>query len=315
VETDLYGGFPQIGVGETFGQLRLRSAFARLDWDRVSLLAGQDWMVFAPANPVSIACAGIPLMATAGNPWMRLPQLRVERRLGGRRFNGQTQLAVLAPSSGDSTAGFVLMPGSGSLSETPYLQGRLAFSDTAFLGGKKPLTLGVSGHWGRGRVGSGASARDLESYAGAADISVPLGTRLSLLGEAFSGRNLAGFQAAAFQGINPNLGVASGGVLVDRGPRGIATRGGWAQLGVSVLSKERLSFYATFGLDDPKDEDLASVPARDWRARNAAYAASFIHRPIGLLSWGVEVRRTETSMLQSGKQSNTHVNLGVALAF
>lgn len=73
IEADFFGGFPAIGVGDNFGIVRLRLAFARLDWEKTSLEAGQDWMVFAPNNPVSIAAAAIPQMAAAGNPWARLP--------------------------------------------------------------------------------------------------------------------------------------------------------------------------------------------------------------------------------------------------
>ena len=55
IEADFFGGFPAFGVGENFGLVRLRLANVRLDWERTSLIVGQDWMTFAPNNPVSIA--------------------------------------------------------------------------------------------------------------------------------------------------------------------------------------------------------------------------------------------------------------------
>src|SRR6266542_1388429 len=65
VEVDFFGGFPSVGIGDNMGVVRLRLANVRLDWSHTSLILGQDWMVFAPANPISIAAAGIPLMAAA----------------------------------------------------------------------------------------------------------------------------------------------------------------------------------------------------------------------------------------------------------
>ena len=52
IEADFFGGFPAVGVGDNFGIVRLRLAFARLDWEKTSLEAGQDWTIFAPNNPM-----------------------------------------------------------------------------------------------------------------------------------------------------------------------------------------------------------------------------------------------------------------------
>ncbi len=128
------------------------------------------------------------------------------------------------------------------------------------------------------------------------------------------GRNLAAFQAGAFQGVNPDFGVldATGVALV--GPRSIGARGGWAQLAATAIPGH-LSFYATYGVDDPRDEDLVSLSKRDWRLRNRSYALSLIHRLTAALSWGIEVRKEETTFLQTGVRRNTHVNLATALNF
>src|SRR6266508_1884589 len=118
IEADFFGGFPAIGVGENFGIVRLRLAFARLDWEKTSLEAGQDWTIFAPNNPVSIAAAAIPQMGAAGNPWARLPQIRLEHRWASGKVLWQG--AVLSPSTGDSptasTSSFFLQPTTGGAS-------------------------------------------------------------------------------------------------------------------------------------------------------------------------------------------------------
>ena len=175
----------------------------RLDWKKTALVIGQDWMVFAPVNPSSLACAAIPLFAGAGNPWARLPQVRLERRFGA----GLVQAAVLAPQSGDFNSAFLAQPNSGSLSEVPYLQGRLAWTSTNAFGSGKPGAIGVSGHYGQSQVTTtGGTAKDLDSTGGAVDWSWPLGKHVLLSGEGFLGENLAGFQAGVFQGYNPDAG-------------------------------------------------------------------------------------------------------------
>lgn len=318
IEADFFGGFPAIGIGENFGIVRLRLAFARLDWEKTSLEVGQDWMVFAPNNPVSIAAAAIPQMAAAGNPWSRLPQIRLERRWAGGKVLWQG--AVLAPSTGDSPTAtispFFLQPTTGAASRVPFFQSRIAFSDANWLGTKKAGSVGVSTHYGRARVASASSNNSIDSLGVAADWNFPIVARLTINGEVFFGRNLAGFQAGAFQGLNPEFAFRRGTALIAGGPRAIGTRGGWTQFGFTppVLS-DQLTIYVTYGLDDPKNSDLVSASKRDWRIRNRAFAFSFMYKFSPQLSWGIEFRRFITDYLQSGEQTANHVNLGAAFSF
>jgi hypothetical protein len=318
VESDFFGGFPSIGVGETFGVVRLRLAYARLQWQHTGLEVGQDWTIFAPNNPVSIASAAIPQLVSAGNLWMRLPQVRIEHR-GGRDVKWLAQAAVLMPGTGDFPTGtaspFLLQPGAGARARLPYFQGRVSLSQENWLGLKTAATLGVSANYGRARITTPAGDHESDSVGAALDWNLPLAPRLSLLGEAFFGRNLAGFQGGIFQGINSDFAYRSGGVLVPGGPRAIGSRGGWAQLGFTPPGADRLTFYAGYGLDDPRDEDLVSVPARDWRARNQVFTASFLYKFSPQFSVGMEFRRFETLYTQSGRRLNNHINLGVATSF
>jgi hypothetical protein len=318
IEADFFGGFPAVGVGDNFGIVRLRLAFVRLDWEKTSLEAGQDWMVFAPNNPVSIAAAAIPQMAAAGNPWARLPQIRVERRWASGKVLWQG--AVLAPSTGDSptatTSPFFLQPTTGAASRVPFFQSRVAYNNADWLGTKKGGSVGFSGQYGRARVANTSGNNQIESVGVAADWNFPIIAWLTMNGEAFFGRNLAGFQAGAFQGFNPDFAYRRGTTLISGGPRAIGTRGGWMQLGFTPpVFSDRLIIYGTYGLDDPRDSDLVSLTKRDWRLRNQAYAFSFLYKFTPQLSWGIEFRRFDTLYLQSGKQAANHVNLGAAFSF
>ncbi len=318
IEADFYGGFPAIGIGENFGVVRIRLANARLDWERTSLTVGQDWMVFAPQNPTSLAAAGIPQLAAAGNNWARLPQVKVEQRFGSG-FN--LQAAVLAPQTGDSptTATFLLQPNSGASSSVPFMQARLAFNGKNWLGSGSVGTVGLSGHYGRSRVFTGASGNvrnDIDSVGVALDWNFPIVKRLVLSGEAFFGRNLGGFQAGVFQTYNADFAYQQGSTLVGGGVRAIGTYGGWTQLSFTPnILKERLSFYGSFGLDDPKDSDLISLTPRDWRVRNLAFAFNSIYKITPQFSIGAEVRTFRTNYFSSGIRYANHVNLAAAYSF
>lgn len=318
LEADFFGGFPNVGIGENFGVVRLRLANARLDWEKTSLTVGQDWMVFAPVNPTSLAAAAIPQMAAAGNAWARLPQIKLERKLSK---NFTFQAGILAPQTGDySTAStFFLQPTSGASSNIPFFQSRVAFSDANFFGTKKAGSVGLSGHYGRSKVFTGTTGNienDVDSLGVALDWNFPLADRLIFSGEAFAGRNLGGFQAGVFQSYNNDFARRQNGALISGGVRSIGTRGGWMQLGFTPDALEnKLSLYGSIGIDDPTDEDLISRTPRDFRRQNFSFAADAIYKFTPQFQIGAEFRRLQTLYLLSGERNANHVNLSAAYSF
>jgi len=316
-EGDFYGGFPSVGIGENMGVFRVRLANARLDWEKTSMTIGQDWMVFAPLSPTSLASAGIPQMAAAGNLWARLPQFKAERKLTP---NVTLQGAVLAPQTGDfaTSAAFFVQPTSGAASRVPFLQSRLSFSGKNWFESKKPGSIAISGHYGRSRVFTGTANRrnDLESVGVAADWNLPLTNRFSIIGEAFFGRNLGGFQGGVFQSYNNDFAYRQGVPSTAGGVRAIGTRGGWLQLAFTPpVLKDRLGIYGTVGIDDPKNDDLTSISNRDWRLRNFALAGEVIYKFTSQFSIAVELRRFHTNYFLSRAQHANHVNLGASYSF
>ncbi len=317
LEADFFGGFPSVGIGENFGVVRLRLANARLDWEKTSVTVGQDWMVFAPVNPTSLAAAAIPQMAAAGNAWARIPQIKVERKLNNNfTFAG----AILAPQTGDySTAStFFFQPPSGASSSVPFFQSRIAFADANFFNTKKAGSVGLSAHYGRSKVFTGAAnvENDIDSLGVALDWNFPLAERLSLSGEAFFGRNLGGFQAGVFQSYNNDFAFRRGATLISGGVRSIGTRGGWMQLGFTPDAfQNRLGIYGSIGIDDPADEDLISRTPRDFRAQNFAFAFDAIYKFTPQFQIGGEFRRLQTLYLLTGRRNANHVNLSAAYSF
>ena len=319
VEADFFGGSPAVPIGENFGVVRIRLANAKLDWKDTSVTIGQDWMPFAPQNPVSIANAAIPQFAAAGNNWARLPQVKIEQRFNKGKVVWQG--AVLAPQTGDSnaTANFLQQPNSGALSKLPFFQTRLSFNEKSWFNTKKAGNIGVSAHYGRSRVSSTTAPiaeQDVDSYGVALDWNFPLHKRVSWSGETFYGQNLAGFQAGVFQNYNTDYAVRQNNVLVAGGVKGIRTSGGWTQLGFTPnWNQDRLTFYGSIGLDDPKNLDLVNTRARDFRSRNLAWAFDAIYKFTPQFQVGFEFRHLDTSYVISGKRRASHLNLGAAYAF
>jgi hypothetical protein len=310
VEGDFFGGYPTVGIGDNMGVFRLRLANARLDWTKGSLVVGQDWMIFAPVNPVSISSAGIPLFAAAGNPWSRLPQIRGEWKTKKVLLQG----GLLAPQTGDFNSAFFYQPGSGALAETPFLQGRAALTLANFASSKKVATIGVSGHWGQSRVTTTAADRTFDSTGVAADWVLPLGAKITVQGEAFTGSNLGGFQAGIFQGLIADGALAGAdGVIRLDGPRGIDTAGGWVQVIGAVTPA--VTIHGAFGTDDPDDADVLTVTKRETRIENAAISFGFQHKASAQVTWGVEYRRIETKYLIAGDRDVHHLNVGFTFTF
>jgi len=63
VELDMFSGNATLPNSVGFDVPRLRLAYGRADWKDFSLVAGQDWSVFAPLNPTSFAGYAIPDLA------------------------------------------------------------------------------------------------------------------------------------------------------------------------------------------------------------------------------------------------------------
>ena len=309
IEGDFFGGYPAVGIGDNMGVFRLRLANARLDWAKGSLVAGQDWMIFAPVNPLSLSSAGIPLFAAGGNLWSRLPQVRGEWKTKKVLLQG----GVLAPQTGDFNSAFFYQPGSGALSETPFLQGRAALTLANFAASKKVATIGVSGHWGQSRVTTPVD-RTVDSNGIALDFVLPLGTKVTVQGEAFTGTNLGGFQGGVFQGLVIDGAVpGAGGTPVLDGPRALDSAGGWVQVLAAVTPT--VTVHGGFGTDDPDDADFLTVTRRESRLENTAISLGFQHKVSAHISWGLEYRTLDTKYLIAGDKDAGHVNAAFTFTF
>jgi hypothetical protein len=124
-EMDAYSAVAPFADGINMGLFRLRLAYGRMDWKNVALEIGQDWSIFAPLNPTSLAMYAVAELNAAGNPWIRLPQIRLEAKQtlnAGNRL--LYQIAASDPDDGDFSETFTgTRPvGAGELGRMPAIR-------------------------------------------------------------------------------------------------------------------------------------------------------------------------------------------------
>ncbi len=307
VEMDFFGGKAALGNGINMDLLRLRLAFGRLDWTNFALEAGQDWSVFAPLNPTSLASFAIPAMSGSGNPWIRSPQFRAELHslLTGTNV-AQLQLAATDPDVGDyQTAQFLTVrtPSTGERGRMPALDTRLAFTNRAT---GRDFTFGLSGHYGRGKnagaIGSLTFQRPVDSWGVAVDYSLPVTRKFILTGEAYEGRALGIFSVSTGESVLP-IGTA--------GEHGVESRGGWIQAQFNFTPRWQTNI--SYGLDAQNVNNLR-VGDRD---KNQTYMANLLFKLSPSVTFAWEYRRflTHFRNQRTANENGDHVNMAVGYVF
>ncbi len=307
---DLFGGFPNTTNGVTEGLMRLRTATVRMDWDRTSIVVGQDAPFFSPLSPTSIASLGYPAFSYAGNLWTWIPQVRLEHRANLWGTNSITlQGGLLDPLSGEPpTSETYRVPQAGERSRQPAYASRIAWTHGP---DDRPLTLGVGGYYSRQNYGIG---RTVDAWAGTADWSVPLSNRLGLTGEFYRGRALGGL------GGGTGRSVLFNGPLTDPNSSlaGLNTIGGWTQL--KFKASESVEFNAAYGQDNPFSNDLRRFYrsygyAYSRISRNQSELFNVIYRPRTDLIFSLEYRHINTLETDGDKYTAGHLNLGIGVLF
>ena len=255
-----------------FNTPRLRVAYFQLEHKRTRIVFGQDKMILAPLDPISLSHVALPLGATAGDLWAWLPQVRVDVRPSIFVL----QAGVLRPQFGDSrletppAASTSLDTGASGLGERstmPFFQGRVAIEPHMF--GSK-ASIGIAGHTGRERIGVD---RTLPSKAVALDASVPVTHHFIARGEFFNGSNLIPFQGGIDQGAAVQAApVATAPPLAIQA---IHSKGGWAEATILPDSRGRNAVYLGLGTDQPK---VSTLLPGSTRVENTFYWISYFRK-------------------------------------
>lgn len=304
-EFDLLGGKPGFANGEHFDLFRLRLAYGRIDWSKDSFEVGQDWTVFSPLNPTTLASYAIPGFSTSGNLWNRLPQIRYEHREKiGEKGRFVWTSALLDPNAGDhaGTPATRLL-GLGERGTMPAIESRIGFSGSTY---GKESAVGLSGHYSRLLAvptnPAGTLFRSpIDSYGISGDLNLWLLSGLRVTGEAFHGRALGIFSGDIAQSA-----------IVDVAGRahGINSTGGWLEVHGEAPSGydgpwKKFSLNVGYGIEDARGRDLVTGV----RKRNQTYMANGQYKFSPHFSLGLEYRQVQTDW-QNQRAVNQKLNWG-----
>lgn len=310
IQFDFAGGFAQTENGNTMGLIRLRTGTIRFDWANTSVIAGQDYLFFAPLQPTSLAQFAVPALSYTGNLWAWTPQVRVEHRfMLGHGQKISLSGGILDSQTGDFPGiGVDLYPSWGEQSNQPGYAARVAWSMPAF---DKQLTLGFGVYYGRQFWGFG---RYVNGWVATSDLTLPLGKRFEFSGEFYRGNAVGGFGGAIGQTVLISGDFGDMATEVD----GLDSMGGWVQLKYRATPK--LEFNAAFGDDSPFSHELrqySSTPPtyNALLTKNIGPFANFIYNVKSNVMFSLEYRYLKTFSLDSGSNSAHHLNLAIGYVF
>jgi hypothetical protein len=308
LELDLFGGKAAFGNGINMDMVRLRLAYGTLDWKHVSLTGGQDWSIFAPLNPTSLAEFAIPEFSTSGNPWIRMPQIRVDlHNASTSPTQVKLQLAAIDPDIGDfSTTAFTSgrIPGAGERGRAPGFESRLEVKAKA-TDPDHNFTFGASTHYTHGKNSITAGVQlPFDSWGIAGDYLLKFDKHFNLMGEVYAGRALGIFSVTSGFPIEAPPGPGDGGVLA---------RGGWAQAQFNFTPQWQTNFG--YGAELPKASDLRKGD----RVRNQTFMWNLIYKYSPHVTFAWELRRLRTDYRNAPTPTDNergfHINMARAYVF
>ncbi len=309
VKFDFAGGFPRTSNGAAFGIMRLRTGTIRLDWSDTSLVAGQDYLFFAPLTPTTLSSLAIPALSYTGNLWSWTPQIRIEHRIAlSDNSKLLFQAGILDSLTGDIPQQNYRLPTAGERSGQPAYATHIAYVRRAF---GRDLILGIGGYYGRQNWSFG---RHVDGWAGLADVTLPLGNFFSLTGEFYRGRAVGGLGGGIGQSILISGPIADSGTSVY----GLDSMGGWMQLKFKPKTNFEVNF--AYGQDNPFASELRYFPASahyygSLLSRNQSPFVNFIYRVRSDVLFSVEYRRLQTYTLDSNANTANQIGLSLGYAF
>ena len=283
---DLFGG-----SGQSLNQLiRLRIAKIQVDWAKTTLSFGQDKPLISQREPDSLAQVGVSPLTAAGNPWLWLPQVRLEQRFPvTQRWLWKAEAALLQTNeySNVPSAAIGLIE-----SARPALEARVSarYQRTE----DRLAEFGAGFHTSTSHF----NGFSVSSRLFTVDWFVQPERWLEWKGLFFRGRNFASLGAlGGLTQIGTGTPVAIGGV------------GGWSE--VRFLPTQRLSFNLYGGQQDDQNRNLLTGRI----GKNQAYAANVTYLLAPNVLGSFEVGQVRTTYLGIGNRLNNHYDLALAYLF
>ncbi len=268
VEVDFYGNY----AAENKAKPQMRHAYLTLEWPQAqfSILAGQTSDIISPLVPNTL---NYTVLWDAGNIGYRRPQIRATQNIPMGEKAGVKLEAGVARTLGrtDPTGSE-----SGEDAGFPTVQSRVSAS-FPFLS-SKPTTVGISGHYGQEEFDLNAAGRHVsfESWSVNVDVTQPVCSWLTVLGEWFYGRDLDQYFGGIGQGVNTtSLGE-------------IDATGGWIAASLGPWSK--WSFNVGAGIDSADADELPP----GGRTQNSSLFGNVYYSWNKNAQFGVELSRWNT---------------------
>ena len=309
VKFDFAGGFTDVPNGAVMGIVRLRTGTFRMDWANTSIVAGQDYLFFAPLAPTSLASLAVPALSYSGNLWAWTPQVRVEHKIALSDVSHLLlQAGILDSLSGELPVGPDRFPSWGEQSGQPAYAGRIAWTYRAF---GQDVTVGFGGYYARQNFGFG---RNVNGWASTFDVLFPLGKYFDLSGEFYRGAAVAGLGGGIGQSILTSGYFTNPSTTI----KGLDSMGGWVQL--KFKPKTNFEINGAFGQDNPFAGELRRFPGSpsyfgESMARNLTPFVNFIYQPRSDVLFSIEYRRLQTYMLDGSANTANHVAASVGYIF
>jgi len=235
IEIDFYGG-----GAENKPNPMLRLAYVDLHWRDSGwrFVAGQTFDIISPLFPYTVNYS---VQWWAGNIGYRRPQIQGKKDLA---ISESSQMQIAAGMTRDigSTDSVFADVDSGTDAGVPGFQGRLGWKVGTHR--PRPVSFGFSGHWSKEsfELNEMGDHEDFNSWSANFDLQVPLGAKINLKTEAYTGANLAQYLGGIGQGVN-----------LERN-REIGDTGGW--IGLDLGPYRRLTHHIGATASDVDDDDI-----------------------------------------------------------
>ncbi len=297
LEFDLYANVNG-GVNENSPMLMLRHAYFTIQSGNFRLLAGQSWDIISPLNPSTLnysilwGCGNIGYLRPQISAWL---DYQVNENIswtwaaGFFRTFGSDLTPTFSLALGEETDG----PDDGTDAGIPSLQ---ALWDWKYSWGSEAYArFGVSGLWGKLKAETNLGHyENYENWATVGHFLVSMPEGWGFSGEFYTGSNLGSY---------------FGGILNDSQIEGTESSGAWASAWFKLAPK--IKFTTGFGLDDPKDDDLA--PGR--RSKNNCYFGNIQYSIVPQVTVGLEISRWETNYLNDDSVDNVRAQTSFIMNF
>ena len=289
VRADFFGTSTQL-VYNTGGLLRLRTAYAGMNWQNTEAFVELDRTILVPNSPSSLTATAEPALAWAGNLWSWNPQLGISHEIdigGTKRLKAEAALIDVEdpPVPGATSTTSTLTTSLAELSRWPGSEARLAFASGADGVGPE---IGFGGYFSPHRIPAGTR---FNAWAGTMDLRLPLPKHFELSGSFYRGQALGGLGGGGFKDYVIRTDTNTIQPLSDVG--------GWAQL--KERFGERFELNAAYGLDNVFASELrpyALAPGTTSYssiARNKTFFANVIFSPTAYMLFSVEYRHLLTA--------------------